>query len=389
MFFARRHNARLRRSAERKGTSMANRSHQHGRTWRSVALQAMLCLAAFLPCGCRFSDATSAISTDRHAPRAVVALSGRPLPPIEIDPETRTVLAENLAQARRDYEADPADERAAIWLGRRLAYLGRYHEAIDVYTEGLREHTNSYFLLRHRGHRFITTRQFDRAIEDLTRAANLAEEMPDEVEPDGAPNRYHIPTSTIQTNIYYHLGLAYYLQGDFHEAIMTYANCLWWCRNDDMRVATLYWLHLSAKRDGDEALAASVLEQASKSMNLLENEDYYSLLKLFKGEVTESEILAAIRPGGSASGTIGEAAPEFAAKSKIRRGGGRVDSQPTLESTPGLSDTTLAYGIAMYHSLNGDTQTAEAMFQDILATGYWPAFGYIAAEAELARKGNK
>ena len=43
----------------------------------------------------------------------------------------------------------------------------------------------------------------------------LVAAKPDEVEPDGAPNARGIPRSTLQSNIWYHLGLAQYLAGDF------------------------------------------------------------------------------------------------------------------------------------------------------------------------------
>mgnify|MGYP006178114509 CR=1 FL=1 len=56
-------------------------------------------------------------------------------------------------------------------------------------------------------------------VADLERAASLVRGRPDEVEPDGAPNRFNIPTSTLQSNIWYHLGLAYYMRGEFGEFI--------------------------------------------------------------------------------------------------------------------------------------------------------------------------
>lgn len=39
--------------------------------------------------------------------------------------------------AAADYQADPGDEDAIIWYGRRLAYLSRYNDAIEVYSRGL------------------------------------------------------------------------------------------------------------------------------------------------------------------------------------------------------------------------------------------------------------
>ncbi len=77
-------------------------------------------------------------------------------------------------------------------------------------------------MYRHRGHRYITLREFDKAIADFNKAVELIEGTDDIVEPDGAPNAAGIPTSTLHTNIWYHLGLAHYLKGDFAAALLAY-----------------------------------------------------------------------------------------------------------------------------------------------------------------------
>ena len=41
-----------------------------------------------------------------------------------------------LDEARERYRANPDSAEAAIWVGRRLAYPGRFREAIDFYTAG-------------------------------------------------------------------------------------------------------------------------------------------------------------------------------------------------------------------------------------------------------------
>ena len=69
--------------------------------------------------------------------------------------------------------------------------------------------------------------------------------MPDSVEPDGAPNAAGIPTSTLHTNIYYHLGLARFLLGQYEQAVAAYREGLA-CElcHPDMRVAFSDWLYL-------------------------------------------------------------------------------------------------------------------------------------------------
>jgi hypothetical protein len=45
---------------------------------------------------------------------------------------------------------------------------------------------------------------------------------------------------------------------------------------------------------------------------------------------------------------------------------------------------TYGYGVANWHLYNGDRYTAEVLFRRILEGSNWAAFGYIAAEAEIA-----
>jgi hypothetical protein len=61
-----------------------------------------------------------------------------------------------------------------------------------------------------------------------------------------------------------------------------------------------------------------------------------------------------------------------------------VDSALTaLAGSP--SDASFAYGIANWVLYNGDTTRAVRAFEQLLKGGSWASFGYIAAEADLAR----
>src|SRR5262245_20582535 len=311
---------------------------------RRFATPLLLFVAALGTSGC------TGARTDAPAPRAeAVSLTGQPLAPPAIPPDRLTRLEANLREARAAYEHDPASEDAAIWYGRRLAYLGRFRGAIALYTDGLAKHPGSHRLLRHRGHRYITVREFDRALADLTRAAQLAANAPDAVEPDGEPNEQHQPRSTDKSNIYYHLGLVQYLMGDFDAADRTFAlRAGLAAYNDDMLVSTTHWRYLAMRRLGRGAQARELLEPINTSMDVVENHSYHRLCLYYKGLVAESEAL-----GRAPDGKI---------------------------------DPAAAYGVSMVRWINGDKAGARRLWREILDTTNWGAFGHIAAEAEVARE---
>ena len=56
-----------------------------------------------------------------------------------------------------------------------------------------------------------------------------------------------------------------------------------------------------------------------------------------------------------------------------------------LEDATDLDLATLGYGLANWYLYNGDRQRAIEVFERVTSGPYWPAFGFIAAEVELAR----
>ena len=277
------------------------------------------------------------------------SLLGRPLVPAPISAEARKTLEENLKQAEIVYGRNPDDPDATIWLGRRIAYLGRYRDAIETFSEGIEKHPDEARLYRHRGHRYITVREFPKAIADFSKAAQLVAGKPDQIEPDGQPNARNTPTSTLQSNVYYHLALAHYLSNDLGKATDAYAKCLEVSKNPDMLVATTYWYHLALLRQGKTREAAALLAPITAGMDIIENGSYHKLLRMFKGELTPESLLA---PGNA-----------------------------------GLDAVTTRYGIAAWHLAGGRRDAGVALLKEIVDQypQQWPAFGYAAAEADLAR----
>lgn len=313
-----------------------------------------LALAVLSLAACARSTPAPAPPSGERPRAEATSLFGEPLVSPELPAEVRADREARLAEARAAVAASPDDPDALIWLGRRIAYLGRHREAVDIYTRGIERFPRDARFLRHRGHRYITLRRFDLAAADLEKAAELIAGRPDEVEPDGLPNAAGIPTSTLQSNIWYHLGLARYLRGDFDQALRAYRECLKVSNNPDMQVATRYWLTMTLRRLGRAAGSpevAQVLEPVRLDMKILENQAYHKLLLMFRGELPPEALLAA--------------------------GGDEVDP------------ATTGYGVGNWYLVEGRREEAVDLFAHVVETGPWSAFGAIAAEADLHRLGER
>ncbi len=297
----------------------------------------------------------------KAAERRVEAISllGDTLYRMELPGERQAQYDSALKIAQQNYDQAPQNLENIIWLGRRLAYLGRYREAIDVYTKGLRVFPESPELYRHRGHRYISTRQFDKAISDLEQSALLIASSPLKKEPNGIP----IPLpendrpATLQFNVFYHLGLAYYLKGEYGQAAQAYEKCLEYCQNDDEITATADWLYMAYRRLGEDEVAEETLAMIKEDMDIRENEGYFERLLMYKGMLEPNELLK-----------IGSDIP-------------LADRDLTL--------ATQGYGVGNFYLYNGEQAVGLKVMEDIVEGRHWAAFGYIAAEADLARMKEK
>lgn len=316
-------------------------------------LKSSLLLLPIILLGCQPSSNRSEVSQSEEStlekdPTKIYNFMGEELPPKQLTEEARATYEKTLLEARSNFEANPDSLELIIWYGRRLAYPGRYLEAIDVYTSGLEKFPTSYKLRRHRGHRYITTRQLEKAINDFEMAAFYSVNAENAIEPDGLPNKLNKPLGNDKFNIWYHYGLAHYLSGRYDKAISAYKKCMEFSDNDDLLSATSYWLYMTYKKIGNVTLADQLLVDIEGDMNIIENDVYMDLLLLFKGEKEADELLS-------------QAFPE-----------------------DGKIDPTLAYGVGNWFQQQGNIEKANEIFLKIMDSPYWDAFGYIAAEAELA-----
>lgn len=275
------------------------------------------------------------------------SLLGQPLYPITLAPDAKQAADVSLLNAREALTKAPDSADAMLWLGRRAAVAGHVREAIDVFTKGIVTFPQDARFYRHRGHRYVTVREFDKAIADLAKASKLIEGKPDEPEPSTADPKV-MSSETLHYAIYYHLGLAHYLKGDFANALPVYRQCLAVAKgNDDQTVGASDWLYMTLRRLGRTDEAAKVLEPIVPGMKVKDDQQYYDRLMMYKGARAPEDLL---RAGGDP-----------------------------------VSAATLAYGVANWYLYNGRKDEAKALFQKIITGPNWMPFGLIAAEAELAR----
>lgn len=274
-------------------------------------------------------------------------LLGTPLREPDWSPDTRARLEEDLAIARAQFEVAPQREDSFIWLGRRLGYLTRWEEAIEVFTQGLEVHPESYKLLRFRGRHRARNRQLDLAIEDYRRGIELMEGEQDSFEPDGIINARNQFLGTYKSNLHYYLAQTSYAVLDYDSTVSgmerSYAEPLLGATSDRL-VATSYWLYLAHRKLGQDAEARAVVDAVAEGLELVENFTYYDGVLFFKGARTEQELL-----------------PE--------------------------ADSIVKFAIAMQHHFDGNQERAEAMWLEIVegaAQGFWPAEAEILFAREAA-----
>ncbi len=279
-----------------------------------------------------------------------MSLLGAPLRRQDPSAARRVELEAWLAEAKADLDRRPNDAEAWIVYARRLAPLYRYREKVAFLDGAIERFPGDFRLLRHRGHRWITLRSFERAIADLERAADLARAVPDAIEPDTLPSAV-APTGSTHHAVWYHLGLARYLSGDFAGAERAYRECLGFSGTAEKLCSTTYWLALSLLRQGKNDAAREAVAPISAAMEVTESRTYRDLCLVMKGELDAAAVLAS---GNDA---------------------------PDSTDVP-----TLGYGVARILAARGESQEAEKLLRRVIAHPHWASFGVIAAEVDLARR---
>ena len=264
---------------------------------------------------------------------AGAALTGAPLRKPEFPPETKKELELDLKVAQAAFDAAPDREDSYIWLGRRLGYLGRYEEAVAVFTEGLEKFPDSYKLLRFRGRHKARSRDFDGAIADYKLGLQKMEGHADTFEPDGAPNARGLTISTYRSNLHYYLGQTSFAVGDYRQMVEQLDLST---RSpialpiEDHKVAVAFWKYIALMKLGENKQARAALMSVPAKLDLIENEFYHRAVLVLQGRTGDAEVAA-----------NGDSLAKFALGMKKRFEGDEAAAKEILENV--VRDNALGY----------------------------------------------
>ncbi len=235
---------------------------------------------------------------------------------------------EAMTKARAALAADPRNVAQIIDLGVAQSGARQFREAIATFTRGLEIEPNNALLLRWRGHRYLSVREFDRAHADLTRGSGI---------------------DTSIYGIWYHLGIVQFARGDFAAAAESFTRALPLAPDPGELAGSTDWLWMSLSRVGRTADAKAMLDRRPESRMAPIDNAYTRRLKLYRGEIGPDAVI-------------------------------------TPADTDEVQIATLSFGLGNWHLVKGDTAQARATFERaVRSSGGWPGFGFILSEVELQR----
>lgn len=279
-------------------------------------------------------------------PVEATSFLGTPLYQQAIDSE----LDENLkAQIQELEKSTTLSEDDYIALGGLQASRRHYQDAIKAYSKGLEEFPESYKLRRHRGHRYMTVRELELAIVDFTESVGLIEQSDVREHEYDAKGKAH---GTYEHWVWYHIGLYYYLHGDYETAAGAFERCVDTAETGDMLIGVSDWLYNIYRRMGQDEKAELLLSRIPVDIEVDTTYPYYKRVMLYKGEFTPDDIL---------------------------------DNNKPIEEWNGR-DMTVAYGLGNWYAYQGKSDKADALHKAVIKTPFWSTWAYLAAEKEQSQK---
>lgn len=232
-----------------------------------------------------------------------------------------------VARAKAALASDPRNIDKIIALGIAQSGVRQFREAIKTFSRGLAIAPNHPMLLRWRGHRYLSTRQFKLAFADLTRGNRI---------------------DTTNYGIWYHLGIVRFVRGEFAAAADCFTHSQPKAPDAGELAGSTDWLWMSLMRAGKKSEATAMLARRPDSLPVDTAYAYARRLRLYRGEITPAALF-------------------------------------TPADTADVQVATLAFGLGNWYLVQGDTTKARSLFEQSIRSGGWPGFGFIMSEIELRR----
>lgn len=230
-----------------------------------------------------------------------------------------------VARAELALAAQPRDPARYVQLAVAHSGVRQFREAIATLSRGLAVAPNDAMLLRWRGHRYLSVREFDLSMADLTRGYGL---------------------DSLNYGILYHLGIVRFARGDFNAAADAFRRAQPRAPEGGELAGSTDWLWMSLSRAGRAAEAAAMLARRPDSITVANT--YAQRLRLYRGEIGPDAVI-------------------------------------TPADTNDVTLATLRFGIGNWYLVQGDTARARASFERAVRSGGWAGFGFILSELELRR----
>ena len=232
-----------------------------------------------------------------------------------------------IARAEQALAAEPNNIERLIAVGIAQSGVRQFREAIQTFTRGLRREPKNVVLYRWRGHRFLSVRDYDRALADF--------------------NQGNLIDSAVY-GIWYHLGVLRYIRGEFAAAAEAFKRALPIAPNAGELAGSYDWQWMSLMRAGKADEARALLKAMPDSVPKAAANAYSQRLRLYQGKIGPGDVF-------------------------------------TAADTADVAVATLSYGIGNWYLVRKETKRAREWFERSVQSGGWPAFGFMASEAELKR----
>jgi tetratricopeptide (TPR) repeat protein len=232
-----------------------------------------------------------------------------------------------IARAAAALAADPRNVDRFIQLAVAQSGARQFREAIETLTRGLAIAPDHPMLLRWRGHRHLSVREFNRALADLERGLRV---------------------DSTNYGILYHLGIVRFARAEFGPAAEAFRRAQPHAPDAGELAGATDWLWMSLSRAGRTAEARAMLDRRPDSLPVANA--YSQRLRLYRGEVGPDGVM-------------------------------------TPADTADVAIATLSFGIGNWYLVRGDSAQARAWFTRSVRSGGWPGFGFILSEVELRRMG--